>query len=405
MNRTPIPAEAATVFPTVRSDPYAPPRDYLSDGRPGIRRVSLRYGGTAWLVTDHPTARLVLADTRFSSDSTLPGYPSLPLAVKHRIPGHLLSMDPPEHTRLRRLVAAQFSAARVRESRPRFRASVRTLAEALAQSGTPDLVADFAVPLPSAGLAPMLGVPMEDRGFFETCATDLQRHDATAVTRRVAAGRMEHYLVDQLAARGRNPGNDLLTHLARGVDDGFSTEELAGLANVIIMASLETTTGLFALTMLSLLRDRRQRERAVADPATWAAPAVREALRYWTIVQHGVARVATRDTELAGCRIRREDAVIVHLPTANRDASVYTDPDTFDMTRTQGGHLAFGHGVHRCLGSSLAENLVEIAVVEILLGLPGLCLSAPPDAHQFLDDMLVYGLRSLPITWEGTSEA
>jgi cytochrome P450 len=164
---------------------------------------------------------------------------------------------------------------------------------------------------------------------------------------------------------------------------------------LILVAGLETTVGLLALTVLSLLRDNGQWELVSRDPGRWAAPAVREALRYWTVVHHGVARVATRDVRLSGQQIRAGDAVVVHLPTANRDPRKYTDPDSFEITRDVRHHIAFGHGLHRCLGASLVQIEVTAAVEALARQVPGLAMAMAEEEVCYLHHMLVFGLQEL----------
>jgi len=380
-----------------------PPREYaIGGGRP--YRVSLAYGGDAWLITGYHAARTVLADTSFSSDSTRPDYPNFPLASRHRIPGHFLSMDPPEHTRLRRTVAADFTAQGLKALRPTMEAVAVELVEAMARQGPPaDLIDGFAIPLHGRLVAELLGVPAGDRPFFQACARALQLHDASAAQRMAAGGRMNQYLNRLILTRraSASAGADVLSRLAMPQSDGgqLGLEDAVGVANLILVAGLETTVGLLGLTVLALLRDRAQGDLVRADPRSWAAAAVRESLRYWTVVHHGVARVATRDVEVSEQPIRAGESVVVHLPTANRDPEVYPDPDAFDIARDAQGHLAFGHGPHRCLGGTLAQLEVS-AAIEVLAGrLPGMRLLDPAAEASFLHHMLVYGVRELRVAW------
>ncbi|GAA2835549.1 cytochrome P450 [Kitasatospora sp. CM 4170] len=389
-------------FPVPRAQPCDPPAEYRTEEGEPLRRVPLSYGGEAWLVTGYKQARAVLADHHgFSSDSTLPGYPAFPLSSKRTVPGHFLSMDPPQHTRLRQLVAAEFSGSRVRALRPALAASAEELIDRMTAAGGPqDLVSALAVPLPALSASQTLGTPLADRDFFLACTRDLQTHDATVAQRVLAAGKMNQYLEQLFTAKRTGTDQDLFSRLARSLDDGVLTmAELVGVANLIVVAGLETTAGLFSLTMLSLLADRRQGDLVREDPERWAGPAVAEALRYWTLVQHGVARVATRDVELGGRLIRAGDGVVVHLATANRDRSVFEEPDRFDLTRGVRSQLAFGHGIHRCLGSFLAQTQTELAVAVLMRRLPGLRLAEPQAEPAFLAEMLIYGLRNLNVTW------
>jgi cytochrome P450 len=390
------------IFPVARADPYAPPAEYRGESGAAPRRVSLAYGGAAWLVTGYRDARAVLADTSFSSDSTHPAYPNFPLASKRPVPGHFLSMDPPEHTRLRRLVAREFTAGALKALRPGIGEHASALVTAMVRGGAPDdLVRAVAVPLPALVAAELLGVPAEDRPVFQAVARDLQVHDASAARRAAAGGRMNRYLDELIGAKRHGRGADLLSRLAgpSAAAGQLSRQELIGMANLILVAGLETTAGLFGLTVLVLLRNPAQAELARSDPGRWSEPAVCESLRYWTVVHHGVARVATRDVRMSGRLIRAGDAVVVHLPTANRDPAVYPDPAMFDISRDAHAHLAFGHGVHRCLGGALAQLQASVALAELLRQCPGLRLPDPSAEPPFLHDMLVYGLRQLPVTW------
>ncbi|MFI6823499.1 cytochrome P450 [Micromonospora sp. NPDC050187] len=394
------PAAEQAVFPAARRDHFAPPPAYRTSD--AVRQMRLSYGGSAWLVTGHREAREVLADHEsFSSDPSFEGFPAFPLTSKRYVPGHFLSMDPPEHGRLRRQVAAEFSGSNTRRLRPRIEAAARELVGRLAASERPaDLVDTVAVPLPAMSASELLGTPLDDRDFFLSCARDLQVHDATVAQRVVAAGRMDRYLRQLVVRKREERSEDLLGRLARAVqEDVLVVDEVIGIANLIIVAGLETTAGLVALTMLSLLVDAEQGDLVRADPTRWAGPAVNEALRYWTLAQHGVARVATREVEVGGRTIRRGDAVVVHLATANRDPAVYAEPDAFDLRRDPRGQLAFGHGVHRCLGSSIAQVQAEVAIQVLMEELPNLRLACAVSELNFLDEMLIYGLRSLPVTW------
>ncbi len=391
------------VFPLNRRDPFRPPPEYIDPTGAEMRRCPLGYGGDAWLVTGLKATRAILADgVNFSADNATAGFPAVPMASKRQIPGHFLTMDAPEHTRLRQLVTAQFSAGRVRQLLPRMRAAVNKLVDDLVSCGSPaDLIATVAVPLPAVTASEMLGTPLADLDFFLAVTRDLQAFNATAVQRVAAAGRMTRYLEKAiLDARGR-PDDDMLSVLARTLDAGeeFSLAELVGVANLVIIAGLETTAGLTGLTVLSLLTNQAQGDLVRSDPQRWAGPAVLEALRCWTLVQHGIARVATRDVDVLGHPVRAGDAVVLSLVTANRDPSAFPEPDAFDITRDARQQVSFGHGSHRCLGAPIALAQTELAVAELMTRLPDLRLARPVTELSFLDEMLIYGLRALPVSW------
>lgn len=391
--------DATVVYPAHRADPYAPPAQFLTG--PPVRPCRIAYGGTGWLVTGAEPARAILADGHvFSSDTTRPEFPDVPLASKRAVPGHFVNMDAPEHTRLRRVVAAEFSPGRVRSRIPALRAVVDQLVDDMVQAGPgADLVEKVASPLPGLSTARTLGAPAEDLGLFASVARRLQRHDATAAQRVAASGELNQYLRRAIPnARGStDPG--LLPVLAGALDGGYGLDELVGIANLTIVAGLETVAGLLSLTMLSLLADPRQGDLVRADPHRWSGPAVTEALRYWTVVQHGVVRVPTRDVVLGGVTVRAGEPLLISLAAANRDERLYLDPDVFDITRDSRQQLAFGHGPHRCLGAAAALAQAELAVTAMMTRLPTLRQASPAADLSFLDEMLIYGLRKLPVAW------
>ncbi len=384
-------------FPVPRRDPFHPPVEYAAAGDMG--RCPLGYGGDAWLVNGFQATREILADgDSFSADNATAGFPAVPMASKRRTPGHFLTMDPPEHTRLRQLVSAQFTPGRVRALMPGMRRAVADLVDGLVASGSPaDLVAKLAVPLPAVTASEMLGTPLSDLDFFLQVTEELQAFEATPAQRVAAAGRMTRYL--RRAIEQAHGDGDLLGLLAAHLGDGFTMDELIGVANLVIIAGLETTAGLTGLTMLSLLRDADQAALVRDDPPRWAKAAVHEALRYWTLVQYGIARVATRDVEVAGRLVRAGDAVVLNLASANRDPAEFAVPDSFDITRDARRQLAFGHGIHRCLGAPIAIVQTELAVAELMTRLPYLHLAVPEEQLEFRAEMLIYGLRSLPVQW------
>lgn len=391
--------ETGVVYPGPRLDPHRPPEEFRGDAP--LRPCRIAYGGTGWLVTGTQLARTVLADGQtFSSDTTRPEFPAVPLASKRTIPGHFINMDAPEHTRLRQVVAAEFSPGRVRARIPTTRAVAESLVDDLVEAGPgADLVQHVATPLPGLSVARIFGVPVQDLSFFSSVARRLQRHDATPARRTAASGELNRYLQRAIpAARGGTDGA-VLAVLAAALDEGYSLDELVGIANLTIVAGLETVAGLVSLAMLSLLTDPRQGDLVKADPEIWAGPAVTEALRYWTVVQHGVVRVPVRDVVLGGVTVPAGEALLISLATANRDATVYQEPDLFDITRDARQHLAFGHGAHRCLGAASAVAQAELAVTALMRRLPQLRLACPAKELSFLDEMLIYGLRALPVTW------
>jgi cytochrome P450 len=389
-------------FPAERGDPAHPPRQYAAGSTGNLRKVPLSYGGTAWLVTEYDDARRVLSDPSFSSDSTRRGYPVFPLAPREKIPGHFISMDAPEHTRLRHSVAAPFRPGTLSAIEP-YLAGVaeRLITAARDHAAEFDLVSQVAVPLHGDVLAELLGVPAGGHHLFQECARQMQRHDSSAVRRAAAAGRIGRYVGELLSASTQLRAGTILNLLRDSTATGEnSQDEAVAMASLSIVAGFETTVGSLALTVLSLLRDRRQWDMVRESPGRWAAAAVDEGLRFWSVAQHGVARVATRDVALSGQKITAGEAVVVHLPSANRDPRVYSQADAFDITRNARNHLSFGHGPHHCLGAPLARMEMTAAIAALASITPGLRLSRPSDL-SYLHHMLVFGVAELPLTAHG----
>jgi cytochrome P450 len=383
-------------FPCRRIDPFTPPEQYVGEhGRPSL--VDLEYGGQAWLVTEYKHARRVLGDTGFSSDSTRPAYPRFPVAPPKRMPGHFLSMDAPEHTRLRRTIANGFTVHALHPMRTVMVAYATELVDRVIRPDQPfDLVEEFAAPLHGRVMARLFGVPAEDHDLFRHCAEGLFAVETSPLSRAAATARLKRYLHRLLRDRARHENGSVIARLASNVESGDLTEDDAvGIAHLIVMAGQESTIGLLGLVIASLMRDRSEWRRVCDEPNRWARPAVREALRYWTVVHHGVARVAIEAADLSGAKVAAGDPVVVHLPSANRDPVMFLNPGQFRLARDPRTHLAFGHGMHRCLGGALTELEASIAVEALARRVPNLQLAMDEEKIEFLHDRLVYGVRKL----------
>lgn len=389
-------------FPSPRDDNYAPPSAYRpqgSDGRPF--EVELAYGGKAWLVTRHSDIRTLLSDSRLSADARLEGFPMVPLSHNEQRPGFFLSMDPPEHGHIRSLLNREFSATAVAARRPMIAGHIdRLLSRMTSQGRSADLVTAFADRLPCHVSGSLFGVVGDDEDWVRQCIEARATHDKSMARRLAAGERMHRFLSELVAVKQREPADDLLSRLVARAEEGEVTiEEVVGMATLILAASLDATSALTTLTVLSVLRDEESTARMKSDPARWVRPCVEESLRYWTVIQHGPLRVAAADIEIAGRRIRRGDPVMLHLHSANWDAEVFDHPETFDVDRDNSHHLAFGYGVHRCLGAGLGQAEATAAVETLFTRLPGLRLDASPDDLAYRSEDLVYNVRSLPVCW------
>ncbi|MFD7656246.1 cytochrome P450 [Actinosynnema sp. NPDC059797] len=388
-------------MPRAEGCPFDPPpalRD-LQAAAP-LTRVRIWDGSTPWLVTRYADQRAVLTDRRVSADMTHPDYPSQ--AERNGGTLSFIGMDDPEHARLRRMVGAAFAVKKVEALRPMVRRVVDEAVDDLLAGPKPvDLVRAFALPVPSLVICELLDVPYEDHEFFQRNSSTLINRDSTPAQRGEALGALGEYLARLIAAKLENPGDDLLSRLAEKIQAGELTLQQATQMGVLLLiAGHETTANMIALSTLVLLRhpDQLALLRDSDDPAV-ARRAVEELLRYLNITHGGRRRFALEDMEVAGCPIRAGEGFVLPNEIANRDPEAFPDPDRLDLTREARHHVAFGFGVHQCLGQPLARLELEIVYRTLYRRLPGLRLAADFDEIPFKHDGFVYGVYELPVTW------
>ncbi|MFB8247101.1 cytochrome P450 [Streptomyces sp. NPDC055952] len=393
---------APVAFPQNRTCPYHPPAAYdtLRAERP-LTRITLYDGREAWLVSGHATARALLADPRLSSDRDRPGFP----ATTERFAGirdrraALLGVDDPEHRRQRRMVVGDFTFKKAVELRPHIQRIVDERLDAMTAQGPPaDLVGAFALPVPSRVICALLGVPYDDHDFFETQSRRLLRGPETADVLD-ARDRLEAYFGELIERKRREPGDGLLDDLVRRQlhDGALDRDGLIAMALILLVAGHETTANMISLGTFTLLRHPERLAELRADPAL-VPDAVEELMRLLSIAD-GMLRVAVDDIEVAGTTIRRGEGVVFATSVINRDESVYPDPDTLDWNRSTRHHVAFGFGIHQCLGQNLARAELEIALSGLLERLPALRLAAPPEEIPFKPGDTIQGMLELPVTW------
>ncbi|MFF5857622.1 cytochrome P450 [Streptomyces sp. NPDC012751] len=396
-------------FPQARpaSCPFDPPEDYRDWRlREGMQRVTLWNGSTAWVVTRFEDIRAVLSDPRISADGRNPGLPRLSAAGQEQTGAEppFVRLDDPEHARQRRMLTADFTAKRAAALRPRVQALVDDALDEMIVKGPPaDLVTDFALAVPSRVIAVLLGVPYEDHAFFQQCSNTLLDMSLPADQVRETSEHFSAYLHELIAKKATDPGDDLLSRLlTERVDTGDLTRrQLTSMALLMLIAGHETTANTIALGTLALLRHPRQLAllRDTEDPAV-VGRAVEELLRYLSVVENVVVRVAAEDLTIAGQEVRAGDGIIVSLPAGNRDTALLPGrPDVLDLTHNARAHLAFGFGVHQCLGQNLARMELQVAIPALLRRLPRLKLAIPFDDVPFRQQMSVYGVTRLPVTW------
>ncbi|WP_024803522.1 cytochrome P450 [Nocardia sp. BMG51109] len=362
-------------------------------------------GDPVWLVTRYAQVRRVLADRSFSV-SKVPNTVLRPKATGRafvaspaRQPGSFLGADPPEHTRLRRMVSSAFTPRRMRTLQIRIEEIVADRIESLTASGPPaDLVQSFTLPIPSEIICEMIGVPQSDRPEFRCRAQRMfdQTLDREALIDTFAP--VWEYLTDLVARQRRHPDDTILGGLVRTHGAELTDPEVTGITNLLLAAGHDTTANTLALGALLLI----QRPDALAtireDPDSIDG-AVEEILRYLSVAQTGLIRTATEDTELGGQHIAEGDLVMLSLCTANRDHQIFPDPDTFDITRRIDDHVAFGHGTHRCLGAPLARTEMCVALPALARAFPGLRLTVDVEDLVFRPFATVFGLAALPVEW------
>jgi cytochrome P450 RapN len=368
-----------------------------------LARVTMPFGGDAWLATRYDDIKTVLADPRFSRAATVGQ--DVPRTTPLIQPDtSILSMDPPEHSRLRKLTAKAFTARHVESMRPRVQAIIDDLLDVMIATGSPaDLTESLNWPLPITVICEMLGVPVEDRDRFREW-TDLMLAIGDRVDpRRIREARdnTNTYLAELIAARRARPTDDLLGLLvrARDDDDRLSEAELVTFGVTLLVAGHETTANQTGNMVYLLLERRDLWDSLVADPDL-VPRAVEELLRFIPLgASASFPRIAKEDVELGGQLVRAGEAVLVMVAAANRDAAVFDRPDEIDFGRTDNPHVAFGHGVHHCLGAPLARLELQLAVGTLVRRLPGLRLAVPADDVPWRVDRLVRGVSALPVEW------
>ncbi|WIX91492.1 cytochrome P450 [Amycolatopsis sp. DG1A-15b] len=395
-----------SAFPPPRTCPYTPPPRLgeLQRDAP-VTRVRIWDGSTPWLLTRYDDVRAVLADRRFSVDPTRPGYPARGPAgrARRRGAGSFISMDAPEHTRLRRMLIREFTPRRIEALRPALERTAAELLDELAGRPQPaDLVAGFALPLPSIAIAELLGVSYDDHEFFEDRARVMTDDSAGGAANRAATADLARHLGTLLQRRREHPADDLLGRLSAGqVEPGnLSRAEAVSMAVLLLVAGHETTANQIALSVAFLL-DNPELAEFFRRPEGPPAGAVDELLRLLTITHTGRRRVATADVPIAGgITIRAGDGVIAAADIANRDPARFPDPDRADFGRSPNHHLAFGHGEHLCLGHHLARLELRVALTTLFRRLPGLRLAAPAADLPFRHTHPIYGVDRLPVAWD-----
>lgn len=391
------------------TDPY-PAYAWLRRHSP-VHWTRLPSGVEAWLVTRYGDAREALADGRLSKnpehhaeDAKGKSKTGIPGERSANVMTHLLNIDPPDHTRLRRLVSKAFTPRRVAEFTPRVQELTDGLIDRFAASGEADLIHDFAFPLPIYAICDLLGVPREDQDDLRDWAGMMIRHGGGqrgGVARSVK--KIRAYLAELIHRKRDDLGDDLISGLIRASDHGehLTENEAAAMCFVLLFAGFETTINLIGNGMYTLMRHPRERARLQESiergESALLDSGIEELLRYDGPVELATWRYATEPLVLGQQRIAAGDPVLVVLAAANRDPDRFTDPDALDLTRRDSQHLGYGHGIHYCLGAPLARLEGRTALETLLRRLPDLQLAADPGDLRWRGGLIMRGLRDLPV--------
>ncbi|MFL5349208.1 MAG: cytochrome P450 [Hyalangium sp.] len=358
-----------------------------------------------WVVSRYRDTLELLRDTRFTKDKyKLTDEDRLRYFRVEEVgqfDKHMLNSDPPVHSRLRSLVSQAFTARRVEALRPRITAIAQRLLDSLPASGSMELLEAFAFPLPITVIAELLGVPTEDQDRFRQWTTDLISPKGTHLeSLRKATVQFQQYLQSFLARRRAEPGDDLTSALLAAEEQGdrLTAVELMSMVSLLLVAGHETTVNLIANGVWALLRHPGQLERLRAHPSL-IEPAVEEMLRYCGPVRHTTSRFALRDTEFQGQRIPAGEMIMASLLSANHDPEQFAEPERFDITRAPNRHLAFGSGIHFCLGAPLARLEAQLALPLLLERLPRLRFAEDPSTLRWRPGLLIHGLERLPVAF------
>ncbi|MFQ6396190.1 cytochrome P450 [Nocardia sp. KC 131] len=395
-------------FPMARAAgcPFSPPPELaaLQAVKP-LSRVRIWDDSTHWLITGHAEQRALLSDPKISADEKQPGFPHQSPGMAETLdqrPLTIFNSDAPEHSRFRRLMTFPFTLKRVEALRPNIQTITDDLIDQMLAGPNPaDLVTALALPLPSLMISRLLGVPYEDHAFFQQHAGVAVDRHATPEQSAESSTAIHSYLAELITDRLDSPGDGWVADLAERVKAGEVTVPEAALMGVVLLiAGHETSANMIALGTLALLQNPDQLTvfGATDDPKV-IANGVEEMLRYLSIAQHGLRRIALADIEIGGETIRAGDGVIVPLPAANFDPEVFAEPDRLDLHRQARRHHAFGFGIHQCVGQQLARLELQVVYGTLYRRIPTLEMATTIDRIDFKEDHFAYGVTELPVTW------
>ncbi|WP_320065550.1 cytochrome P450 [Micromonospora sp. RTGN7] len=388
--------------PWARIDKFDPPAVFASlrEERP-LAKMVFPDGHVGWIVSSYDLVREVLSDLRFSHSCEVGHFPvthqGQVIPTHPKIPGMFIHMDPPDHTRYRRLLTGEFTVARTSRLTARVEALAAEQVDVMREHGAPaDLVVNFARPLVLRVLAEMVGLPYDERDRYAHAPALFHDQDADPAETAAAYEQVGAFFDEVIERKRKQPEDDLLSRLV--ADGQLTTEELRNLVTLLLFAGYETTESALAVGVFALLHHTDQLAAVRADPTKLNAT-VEELLRYLTINQYETYRTALEDVELHGEVIKKGDSVSVSLPAANRDPARFGCPEKLDVDRDTSGHVAFGFGIHQCLGQNLARIELRVALSALLQAFPDLRLAVAADDVPLRLRGSVFGVKNLPVSW------
>ncbi|MEU7023876.1 cytochrome P450 [Streptomyces sp. NPDC046203] len=401
------PVGEAPAYPMTRRCPYRMPVGYEElRGRGPLQKVTLYDGRQVWLVAGNELGRALFPDPRLSSDVLHPGFPFLAPRIaaqtRQRAAPPLVGVDDPEHARQRRMTIPGFGIRRIAALRPRIERIANGLVDDMIDRGSPaELLTQYALPLPSAAICALLGVPFEDHAYFD----ERSRHvlsssgEGEAETAYRAFSEILCYLHELIAKKEKHPGDGLVDELiARQLSEGaVDHQELAMMCSLLLVSGHETTANMIALGVVTLLEHPEQMA-LLREDASLLPHAVEELMRF-TSIGDVLMRVAAEDIEIAGRTIRAGDGVALSTMLMNRDPRAWEDPDSFDIRRAAGRHVAFGYGIHQCIGQNLARAEMEIAFRTLFRRIPDLRVTRRADELPLNAPYVLQGVAELPVAW------
>jgi cytochrome P450 len=367
-----------------------------------VSRVGIWNGSEPWLVTRYEDVRTVLSSPQFSSDAKRPGYPteSPALAEHRRAEPMMLVVDPPEHTRLRRIFARYFSIRGIERLRPQVQEIIDELIDQMLAGPPPaDLVSALTHPLPGRAVSGLIGVGIADRAMFEALVTNLS--DTTTAPQLAAESQVKlgEFVAGLADEKRRQPGEDIVSWIVNDPDLDLTIDEIISNTRLLVIAAFETTVRQLGLAVLALLQHPDQLELLRSDPSL-VPGAVEELLRFTIMDQYPRPRVAIEDVEIGGQPIKAGDGVLVSLAAANKDPETFPEPDRFDIHRDNARmQVGFSFGPHQCLGQAVARMEIQLAIETLLRRVPTLALAVEETELRFTSEQVMNGLRELPVTW------